>query len=242
MQTTEKRAATDRPPTVKSLLRSRRRLGERLVAERLITDAQLRQALEIQRDLLRPMPLGQILVYWKMLSRQQLRMFLNKHQEETSRLGDVLVAAGAITDAQLHVARAHQSERGLRLGDALLYLNLTTEEQLTRVLCDELEVRFVDLDTLAIDPALMQVIPLRVARENRIIPVALVEHRLTVAMEDPTDLGVVAELQAASGYTIEVVASTRGAFHRALERFADPDRDPAPAACVRSASGRGESQ
>jgi Type II secretion system (T2SS), protein E, N-terminal domain len=242
MQATEKRAATDRPPTVKSLLRSRRRLGERLVADRLITDAQLRAALEIQRDLQRPMPLGQILVYWKMLSRQQLRMFLHKHQEDTSRLGDLLVAAGTITDAQLSAARAHQSERGLPLGDALLQLNLMTEEQLTRTLCDQLEVRFVDLDALAIDPALTRVIPVCVARESRIIPVALRENRLTVAIEDPTDLGVAAEVQAASGYTIEVVASTRGAFHRALERLADPHRDPVPAPRVRLASGPGESQ
>jgi len=53
---------------------SPRRLGELLVADGLITDALVREALEIQQCLQVHMRLGDILVYWKALSRHQVEL------------------------------------------------------------------------------------------------------------------------------------------------------------------------
>jgi hypothetical protein len=75
---------------------SRPRLGELLVAEGLVTDALVQDALEIQRCLQVHMRLGEIFVYWKVLSSHQVRMVLEKHHLQTSRLGNLLLIAGTV--------------------------------------------------------------------------------------------------------------------------------------------------
>ena len=76
---------------------SPRRLGELLVADGLITDALVREALEIQQCLQVHMRLGDILVYWKALSRHQVGLALAKQQHETTRLATLPESAGAAT-------------------------------------------------------------------------------------------------------------------------------------------------
>jgi len=196
----------------------RRLLGDLLVRERLITPEQLAEALDEQAAAESRRPLGEILVDRGALTREALNVVLDKYHKKY-RLGDLLVETNTITEAELDGALAYQKQTGLRLGDVLLALNLVTERQMREALCKQLRVPFVDLDALALDPALAGLIPAELAAARRILPIARAEGRLTVAVDDPTDADLVEALEAATGGRVEVVTSTRDALARALARL-----------------------
>ena len=192
-------------------------LGEILIREGLIDEGQLSMALMVQRETEPTTPLGQILVRQGAITQRQLNNVLDRYRKKY-RLGDILVETETITEHQLQIALDHQKKTGLRLGDALLQLNFVTEEEVNQALCKQFGVTFVDLDRLVLDNSLAMVINREYAERHRVIPISKTDRVLVVAMDDPSDLGVVAELAAATGSRVNVVTSTHAAFRRAFAR------------------------
>jgi hypothetical protein len=196
-------------------------LGDLLVREGMLTRAQLEDALRAQAAAETPGPLGEILVEQRLITRSQLDFVLDKYHKR-SRLGDILVETNAISEEDLKRALEHQTRTGLRLGDALLELELLTERQMKEALCKQVRATFVDLDAIALDGRLAELIPRDYAEQRRLLPIARSAERLTVAMEDPSDLDAVEEIERVAGCPIEVVTSTHVAFARALDRLYAP--------------------
>src|SRR5215470_1656835 len=192
-------------------------LGEILVREGLINEGQLSNALVVQRETEPTTPLGQILVRQGVITQRQLNNVLDRYRKKY-RLGDILVETETITEHQLQIALDHQKKTGLRLGDALLQLNFVTEEEVNQALCKQFGVTFVDLDRLVLDNSLALVINREYAERHRVIPISKTDRVLVVAMDDPSDLSVIAELAAATGSRVNVVTSTHAAFRRAFAR------------------------
>jgi hypothetical protein len=192
-------------------------LGEILIREGLISEGQLTTALMVQRETEPTTPLGQILVRQGVITQRQLNNVLERYRKKY-RLGDILVETETITEHQLQIALDHQKKTGLRLGDALLQLNFVTEEEVNQALCKQFGVTFVDLDRLVLDNSLALVVNREYAERHRVIPISKTDRVLVVAMDDPSDLRVVAELSAATGSRVNVVTSTHAAFRRAFAR------------------------
>src|SRR5437867_10966590 len=106
---------------------SESRLGELLIERRLITSAQLREALSIQQDAPSYLPLGQILIDRGLITRRQLHLLL-EWAKMRPKLGEVLIRSGAIDAAQLQRALNEQGSLGLPLGETLIRLGYLTEE------------------------------------------------------------------------------------------------------------------
>jgi PAS domain-containing protein len=182
-----------------------------------VTETQLASALRAQEASPDGTPIGQLLVEQGALSQADLEAVLRRYHKKY-RLGDILVETETITEHQLQIALDHQKKTGLRLGDALLQLNFVTEEEVNQALCKQFGVTFVDLDRLVLDNSLAMVINREYAERHRVIPISKTDRVLVVAMDDPSDLGVVAELAAATGSRVNVVTSTHAAFRRAFAR------------------------
>src|SRR5262245_46082183 len=192
-------------------------LGEILIGAGLIIETQLSTALIVQRESEPTTPLGQILVRQGAITQRQLNTVLDRYRKKY-RLGDILVETETITENQLQIALDHQKKTGLRLGDSLLQLNFVTEEEVNQALCKQFGVTFVDLDRLVLDNSLALVINREYAERHRVIPISKTDRVLVVAMDDPSDLSVVAELAGATGSRVNVVTSTHAAFRRAFAR------------------------
>lgn len=205
------------PGTVRTRL-----LGDLLVQEGLVTEAQLETALQAQDAAADGTPIGQILVEQGALSKASLDGVLARYHKKY-RLGDILVETNVISDTQLQLAIDHHRKTGLRLGDALLQLDFVTEAQLKHALCTQLDVGLVDLDRLFVDPALATVIPKEYAQHHRVVPIARTDGILTVALADPTDWWLGEDLQAATGDLVHLVTSTDAAFQRAFTRVYGED-------------------
>jgi type IV pilus assembly protein PilB len=194
------------------------RLGELLLREQVITEAQLSEALREQQRRPTYIPLGSILVEQKLLTRRQLNALL-EHVDNRPRLGELLVKCGAITAAQL--AHALDRQRSMRgpLGQVLIRLGYVTDETMRLSLALQLNIPYVDLDQVNIDRALTRLINRSYAKRHSLVPVACVGQTLTVCMDDPSDKQPIEELGRSTGLLITVLTSSHDAIRHAFERL-----------------------
>jgi type IV pilus assembly protein PilB len=194
------------------------RLGELLLAERLVTAAQLDEALRVQSTSEGYAPLGHILVAQRIITRDQLLSVLERHRR-SSKLGDILLKTGDLSAADLETALAEQRRSGQALGEVLIRLGSVSEERLRMALCRQLHIRFFSLDTIIIDPTLRNLVNEKFAMKHRTVPLARVGNLLVVAMDDPTQTRVIDDLQRSTGLKVEIITSTSAHITRALERL-----------------------
>ena len=197
-------------------------LGTLMISDGLITDLQLQEALRAQSDLVVYRPVGEILVEQKVISARQLNLFIDKHHKR-ARLGEVLVKSKIITSEQLETALSHQKTTGLRLGEMLISLNYITEESMRQALCKHLNIPFIDLEKVAIDPGLRKLINKSYAKNNLVVPIAIIGKTITLVMDDPTNTSVVKELRSSTGLTINVATSTSSQIYQAFAKLYDEE-------------------
>jgi len=149
------------------------------------------------------------------------------HAPARSRLGEMLVKAGAITDAQLRQALDEQARRARPVGQTLVALGFVTDEAMRMALGAQLNVPYIDLDRVAIDRGLADLVNREFAERHHLMPVARIGPTLTVAMDDPTATSVVSELARMTGLTINPVTSSGKAIAAAFDRAYG---EPPPAA------------
>ncbi|MGH7308690.1 MAG: GspE/PulE family protein [Candidatus Rokuibacteriota bacterium] len=202
------------------------KIGELLVAEGIITAKQLQEALALQAQLERYVLLGQLLVARKVITRKQLKMVTQLHRRR-SRLGDILVNSRCITRDQLMLALAEQERTGRPVGETLVRLGHATEEEIRRALCMQLNIEFFNLNEVPLDSSLKSLINPRFALKHRVVPLARVGSTLVVAMDDPTQTGIIEVLRAGTGLDVEVVTSTASGIRQALEALYE-GRAPSP--------------
>ncbi len=206
-----------RTPQAKSISQTPE-LGELLIAEGLITKLELEEALRIQNELGVYKPIGQILVDQNLITQRQLNLLLDFYNKRP-RLGEILVASGAISTESLSVALEKQKENGLPIGETLVKLGYISEPLMKQTLCTQLNIPFIDLDKVHLDPSLEKLINRNYARNYAVLPIGKIANTVTLAMNDPTDTRTIHEIESFSGLTVNVVTSTRIAFWHAFSRL-----------------------
>jgi type IV pilus assembly protein PilB len=196
----------------------RLRLGELLVAEGLVTSAQLEEALRVQRTSDEYVSLGDILITQKIITRDQLLTVLERYRR-SSKLGDILLKSREITATQLETGLEEQRRSHRPLGEVLLDLGYLSEERLRLALCRQLHIRFFNLDAIMLDSTLRKLVSEKFAMKHRCVPVSRVGNLLILAMDDPTQTRLVDDLQASTGLMIEIITSTSAHISRALDRL-----------------------
>ncbi len=220
-------AAGAASPVQRARLRHHPLLGGLLVKEGLINETQLERALALQHEV-EPRPLlGQVLLDQKLVTPHELNAVLSKYQRK-HLLGDVLIETKAVTPAQLDAALAAQRKTDRALGDALIQLGFITERQLKQALAIQLRISFVNLDEHALEPSLRSVLSESYARHHRVLPIAKDDDRIVLAMDDPTDLEIIAEVRSCTGQRIDVVTAMAEAMEHAFSRLYGVPGDARP--------------
>jgi type IV pilus assembly protein PilB len=113
----------------------------------------------------------------------------------TDRLGEILLREGVVSREQLAQAHAEQKTTKHRLGYVLVKLGLVPELEITKVLARQCRMPAVDLSRFEVDPKILKLIPSDMAAKNVVLPLKREGRTLTVAMADPTDLGLLEDLK-----------------------------------------------
>src|SRR5204862_1635216 len=86
------------------------------------------------------------------------------------RLGERLTAEGWVTYEQMEQGLEVQRRSGGFLGEILVDMGFITAAQLGRILEEIYGVPYVDLSATRIDPAIVALIPEKLAQQRRILP------------------------------------------------------------------------
>jgi type IV pilus assembly protein PilB len=142
-----------------------------------------------------------------------------------NKLGDTLLKEGKITREQLEVAIAEQRRTKTHLGKILNRLGFVTEADVTSALASQAGVKFVDLKTYDLDPAALKLIPSEFALKNKILPLALKNGRLQVAMANPLDIVTLDEVRRITKLQVEAVAAPEDEILKALNEQYEKGQD-----------------
>ena len=111
------------------------------------------------------------------------------------RLGEILLREGLVTREQLAQALTEQKNSKHRLGYVLVKLGLVQELEITKVLARQYRMPAVDLTRFEVDPKIIKLVPAEMAIKSVVLPLKREGRTLTVAMADPTDLGLLEDLK-----------------------------------------------
>ncbi len=140
-------------------------------------------------------------------------------------IGDLLVREGLITRADLDDALEAQGKEGGKLGYHLVALGKLSPATLSEFLRVRLGIA-QDLAGLVRDPAVLEMIPAKLASFYRVVPVSLLDNVLTVAMADAGRKEVLAALAQVTRCRIEPLICPADAVARALEAAYGGEKDP----------------
>jgi len=135
------------------------------------------------------------------------------------RIGDLLVREGVITAEQLSKALQEQKQNGTRVGYNLVKLGFIQEIELTKVLAKQHKMPAVDLSRFEVDPKIAKMIPADLAQKNLVIPLKRDGRTLTVAMADPSNLGVLEDLKFITRYDIFPVIAGEYTLRNLIEKM-----------------------
>lgn len=126
------------------------------------------------------------------------------------KIGDLLVENGFITPEQLREALKAQASTGNRLGSILIENGLITEDQLVYTISERLGIQRISLASLVIDPEVIKLIPVEVARRYVLVPIFSIGDTITLAMSDPLNIIAIEQVKYSTNMEIKrVVASSR---------------------------------
>ncbi len=131
----------------------------------------------------------------------------------------MLISSNIINEEQLKLALNLQKKEGGRLGSKLVKLGYVSEEKLVAFLSKQFGVPAISLESYRIDPSVVKLIPLDMARKYSIMPVARVGAVLTIAMTDPSNVFAIDDVKFMTGYNVEVAVSTESSISSAVAEY-----------------------
>jgi len=204
--------------SIQQVKRNKRKVGEILLAQGYINQAQLDHALE--QHATTGISLGTVLVKLGFIDEDTLNAVLGKQLELSyrKRIGDLLVEQGYITQQQLANGLAQQKTMAMPLGKCLVKLGYIEETKLLDVLAAQLDLQHINLENFKFNPGITRLISEEMARSYKTIPLYENNGVLTVAMVDPTNLRSLDHIKFKTGKDVEPVIATEAEITVAIGR------------------------
>ncbi len=135
------------------------------------------------------------------------------------KLGEMLIEAGVLDAARLRSALADQRRWGRSLGRTLVEMRLIAEDELVRVLGQQLGLPSIELDRREVPESVTSLIPDELARQHQVMAFEQQGKFLHVAMVDPTNLGLTDELRIRTQLNIRPYLAGPRQMERALAKY-----------------------
>jgi type IV pilus assembly protein PilB len=135
------------------------------------------------------------------------------------RIGEALLREGLINKDQLAAAIREQKQNGTGVGYNLVKLGYLPEIDLVKVLARTHRMPAVDLTKFEVDPKIAKLIPSDLATKNLVLPLKRDGRTLTVAVADPTNMGVIDDLKFITRYDIAPVIAGEFTLRNTIEKF-----------------------
>jgi type IV pilus assembly protein PilB len=135
------------------------------------------------------------------------------------KIGDILVEKGLVTTAQLAEALKEQEKSGSKIGQILVEKGIITEEQLIDAVSERLKIPRISLNSLVIDPSVIAMVPVEMARRYQLIPVFKIGKVLSVAMAEPLNIIAIDELKYLTHCDVKRAISCPSEITAAIDQY-----------------------
>lgn len=135
------------------------------------------------------------------------------------KLTDLLLESKLVSVPDLEKALKLHAETGGSLKDILIREGLVKERDLMALLSRELFIPFLELSKYKIDFQVAQLIPEKMARQYRVVPISKMGSVLSVAMSDPMNIFALDDLRAITGLDVDIVLASEKEITKVLDKF-----------------------
>lgn len=140
----------------------------------------------------------------------------------SSELGAILVKAGKITQDQADKALTHSRDKNQKFEASLVSIGaIDSEDELAKFIGKHLKIGALRLGDIELNPEVVKLIPLDIARKFKVIAITKLNKMLLVAVSDPNNIYVLDAIKFITGCTIQPVISPEKAIERAIEAYYD---------------------
>ncbi len=133
------------------------------------------------------------------------------------KLEEMLVNKGLITPQQLKTAFKEQQKTGELLSRTLVKMGYLKEEQLLPVLSEQLNIPYIKLKDVTVEPSAIKEVPPKFAWHYKIIPIKYADKKLTIAIFDP--LRSLNDVKMFLGCEIIPVLAAENEIVKAIEKY-----------------------
>lgn len=139
------------------------------------------------------------------------------------KLTKILVDRKIIKAEDLDKALLVQKEKGGSLSDILVNLGYVSRSDLMIALSEGLGIPPINLTRYKIDPSLIKLIPKKVAKNYKIMPISKIGDTLTVAVSDPLNIFVIDDIKTLTGLKISPIITTEKDIREAISKYYEED-------------------
>ena len=141
--------------------------------------------------------------------------------ENKMQLGQLLLAREIVSREQIEDALSEQKEKGHRklLGELLVEKGYCTENQIAAALAQGYGVPYAQVGPKICDPKVLEILPREFLEEHIVLPLFRVHNTLTVAVNEPTNVFLIDEIERISGCKAQIVCSTTKDIKATLQTY-----------------------
>ena len=137
-----------------------------------------------------------------------------------SDLGAMLVRAGKITPEQVQEAESAARENNEKFESALVRIGaFTSEDEIAKFIGKHLKIGTIRLEDIELNPDIVKLIPVDIARKFKVIAVSKLNKTLLVAISDPNNIYVLDALKFITGCIVQPVLSPEKAIEKAIDSY-----------------------
>ncbi|OWK38846.1 hypothetical protein [Fimbriiglobus ruber] len=156
-------------------------------------------------------------------------VWLDLKRESRGDFTDILIRNNVLNGEQLLEARLLASSQGISLQEAIARKHYATPAEIAQAVEAVTPaagafngVPFIDLTTIEIPRAILELVPESVARENLVLPLSLDGNVLNLVMADPNNIEAIQKLQFILNKDVRPVLATQEQILEAINRYYVP--------------------
>jgi type IV pilus assembly protein PilB len=138
----------------------------------------------------------------------------------SAELSTILVQAGKITQEQADKALASAKEKKEKFEAVLVQMGaVASEDELASFVGKHLKIGTLRLSDVELNPEIVKLIPLDIARKFKVVAISKINKVLMVAISDPNNIYVLDAVKFITGCNVQPVISPERAIEKAIEAY-----------------------
>ncbi|MEP7382546.1 MAG: ATPase, T2SS/T4P/T4SS family [Gemmatimonadota bacterium] len=140
---------------------------------------------------------------------------------QAERISDLLLRDGYVSKEQVDRAIREGKSNNLGITYNLIKLGAIDELELTKIVARSARLPAIDLSKFEVDPRIIKLVPADIATKHLVLPLKRDGRTLTVAIADPSNLGILEDLKFITRYDIFPVVAGEVTLRGVIEKQYD---------------------